>query len=124
ANLWRVADPAAGAGGFEALTQALCEQAWTKMQDLEREASDGRPGIVAALTNGHVQQGLARQRDIRAKAIATRREPITGTSEFPNLAEAPVKVLDIAPVERTRSSPSTTRAAGQEQAVLISQLAT
>ncbi len=124
ANLWRVADPAAGAGGFEALTQALCEQAWTKMQDLEREASDGRPGIVAALANGHVQQGLARQRDIRAKAIATRREPITGTSEFPNLAEAPVSVLDIAPVTRTRSSPSSIRAADQNQAALIGQLAT
>lgn len=123
ANLWRVADPAAGAGGFEALTQALCEQAWTKLQDLEREASGDQPGIVAALANGHVQQGLTRQRDVRAKAIATRREPITGTSEFPNLAEAPVKVLEIAPVKRAESSPSSTRAADQNQAALIGQLA-
>ncbi|MGW9333714.1 methylmalonyl-CoA mutase family protein [Bosea sp. NPDC055594] len=98
ANLWRVADPAAGAGGFEALTQGLCEQGWSKLQDLEREAADGLPGMIAALANGHVQQGLARQRALRAKAIATRREPITGTSEFPNLGETSVSVLAVPPV--------------------------
>lgn len=104
ASLWRVVDPAAGAGGFEALTQALCEQAWTKLQDLEREARDDMPGIVAALANGHVQGGLARQRAVSAKAIATRREPLTGTSEYPNLTEAPVKVLDV--VTRKVETPS------------------
>lgn len=93
ANLWRVADPAAGAGGFEALTQALCEQGWRKFQDLEAESSGDLTGIVGALANGHIQKGLARERDTRAKAIATRREPITGTSEFPNLSEASVSVL-------------------------------
>ncbi|WID96011.1 methylmalonyl-CoA mutase subunit beta [Bosea vestrisii] len=104
ANLWRVADPAAGAGGFEALTQALCEQGWRKFQDLEAESADGLAGIVAALANGHIQKGLSRERDARAKAIATRREPITGTSEFPNLSESSVSVLatpPIAPPERT-----------------------
>ena len=95
ANLWRVADPAAGAGGFEALTQGLCEQGWSKLQDLEREAADGLPGMVAALANGHVQQGLARQRVLRAKAIVTRREPITRTSELPNLGETSVSVLAV-----------------------------
>lgn len=93
ANLWRVADPAAGAGGFEALTQALCEQGWRKFQDLEAESSGDITGIVGALANGHIQKGLARERGARAKAIATRREPITGTSEFPNLSEASVSVL-------------------------------
>lgn len=123
ANLWRVADPAAGAGGFEALTQALCEQAWSKLQDLEREAGDGLPGMIAALANGHVQQGLARQRQTRAKAISTRREPITGTSEFPHLAEASVRVLDIAPAKRAKPAMPTTKASEQDQGSLIDQFA-
>ncbi|SFD14778.1 methylmalonyl-CoA mutase [Bosea sp. CRIB-10] len=106
ANLWRVADPAAGAGGFEALTQALCEQGWRKFQDLEAESSDGLTGIVAALANGHIQKGLARERDARAKAIATRREPITGTSEFPNLSEASVSVLAPPPAASTERTGS------------------
>lgn len=102
ANLWRVADPAAGSGGFEALTQALCDEAWSTFQAIERQSEDGLRGIVAALANGHVRQALADQRARRAKAIATRREPITGTSEFPNLREDAVAVLDVAPVAQAR----------------------
>ncbi len=106
ANLWRVADPAAGAGGFESLTQALCEQGWRKFQDLEAESANGLTGIVGALANGHIQKGLARERDARAKAIATRREPITGTSEFPNLSEASVSVLAPPPAAAPSSDTS------------------
>ncbi len=36
ANLWQVADPAAGAGAFEHLTKRMCESAWRVMQDCER----------------------------------------------------------------------------------------
>jgi len=122
ANLWRVVDPAAGAGGFEALTRALCDQAWSKLQDLERETHEDLSGIVAALANGHVAAGLARQREIRLKALATRREPITGTSEFPNLAEAPVVVLSAAPVQRARVK-GQHKASDQTQAGLIEALA-
>ena len=104
-NLWRVADPAAGAGGFETLTQALCEQGWQAFQDIERQRSDDLGGIVAGLANGHVQKMLAGQRAARAKAVATRREPITGTSEFPNIREEVVTVLDVAPVGRGERRP-------------------
>ena len=94
ANLARVADPAAGSGAFEALTSALCEAAWTELQTLEREG-----GIVAALTQGAFQARVAASRAARAKAIATRREMLTGVSAFPNLVEAPAAVLAPAPAE-------------------------
>ncbi|MCB8820114.1 methylmalonyl-CoA mutase family protein [Microvirga rosea] len=87
-NLWRVADPAAGAGGFEALTDALCEKAWAEFQDIERDG-----GIVESLMRGTVQGRIADTQSKRQKAVATRREPITGTSEFPNMSEADVTVL-------------------------------
>lgn len=115
ANLWRVADPAAGAGGFEALTQALCEQGWRKFQDLEAESTTNFSGIVAALANGHVQKGLAREREARAKAVATRREPITGTSEFPNLSEASVSVLAPPPA-------ASAERAGSDDAITVEAL--
>ena len=98
ANLWRVADPAAGAGGFEALTQALCEKGWQAFQQIEETG-----GILAALTGGHLQRTLAEQRAARIKAVATRREPITGTSEFPNIRETDVTVLKVAPVAMASS---------------------
>lgn len=88
AHLWRVADPAAGAGGFEALTEALCEKAWSLFQEIEREG-----GIVESLRQGALQGRIAAVRAARERAVATRREPITGTSEFPHLHEADVAVL-------------------------------
>jgi methylmalonyl-CoA mutase len=87
-NLWRVADPAAGAGGFEALTDALSDRAWTLFQDIEREG-----GIVNSLREGAIQGRIAAVRASREKAVATRRDPITGVSEFPNIREAAVSVL-------------------------------
>lgn len=123
ANLWRVADPAAGAGGFEALTLALCEQAWTVLQGLEGRARDGMPGIVAALAEGTLQADLTKQREARARAVATRREPITGTSEFPHLAEAKASVLDIAQPGRRRPTQPLRKASEQDQASLIGELA-
>ncbi|KLK92752.1 methylmalonyl-CoA mutase [Microvirga vignae] len=87
-NLWRVADPAAGAGGFEALTDALCERAWGLFQEIEREG-----GIIDSLKQGALQTRIATVRAQREKAVATRKEPITGTSEFPNIHEADVTVL-------------------------------
>jgi methylmalonyl-CoA mutase len=99
ANLWRVADPAAGAGGFEALTDELCEKAWALFQDLEREG-----GIAASLAAGALQARIGAVRAARDNAVATRREPITGTSEFPDLDETPVSVLIPSPLAVRQSA--------------------
>jgi methylmalonyl-CoA mutase len=99
-NLARVADPAAGAGGFEALTDALCEKAWGLFQEIEREG-----GILESLKGETLQARIAAVRAQREKAVATRKEPITGTSEFPNINEADVAVLMAAP-DAPRSSSS------------------
>ncbi|GEP11389.1 methylmalonyl-CoA mutase family protein [Methylobacterium gnaphalii] len=90
-NLAKVSDPAAGAGGFEALTASLTDGAWTAFQQIEAEG-----GILASLQAGKVQARISEIREARAKRVATRREPLTGASEFPFLAEKPVTVLDVA----------------------------
>ena len=83
-NLWRVADGAAGSGAFEALTGALCETAWQLFQEIEREG-----GIVASLKAGRLQGRIADLSARRERNIATRRDLITGTSEFPGFAGSP-----------------------------------
>jgi methylmalonyl-CoA mutase len=93
AHLARVSDPAAGAGGFEALTAEIAEAAWAAFQAIEAEG-----GIVASLSVGKLQRRIEATRETRTKAVATRRAPLTGASEFPNLAEKPVAVLDVPPV--------------------------
>ncbi|CAO4140517.1 methylmalonyl-CoA mutase family protein [Methylorubrum extorquens] len=91
-NLAKVSDPAAGAGGFEALTAELTEKAWAAFQEIEREG-----GIAASLEAGAFAGRIAAVAQARARAVATRKEPLTGASEFPFLAEKPVTVLDVAP---------------------------
>ena len=88
-NLWRVADPAAGAGSTEALTQAFCDEAWRLFQEIENAG-----GIVDALAAGWLQETIGDVAARRQGRIAKRAEPITGTSEFPLLDETPVKVLE------------------------------
>ncbi|MET0279019.1 MAG: methylmalonyl-CoA mutase subunit beta, partial [Pseudorhodoplanes sp.] len=91
-NLARVADPAAGSGGIEHLTDELCRMAWTLFQEVEKAG-----GIAAALESGLIQGKVAATRSAREKAIATRKDPLTGTSEFPHLSENTVQVLQAAP---------------------------
>jgi len=91
-NLAKVADPAAGAGGIESLTDRLCETAWALFQEIEKAG-----GIIPALEQGLIQQKVASIRALREKAIATRKDPLTGTSEFPNLHEAAGRVEDVKP---------------------------
>jgi methylmalonyl-CoA mutase len=99
-NLAKVADPAAGTGAFEDLTDQLARAAWTLFQDIEKVG-----GIEDALARGLVQEKVAQVRSEREKAIAHRREALTGTSEFPHLAEAPVSVLDVAPFALPPAAP-------------------
>lgn len=93
-HLGRVADPAAGSGGFEGLTEALCEKAWGLFQAIEREG-----GIAASLASGALQARIATVRAERERAVATRAEPITGTSAYANRGEAAVAVLLPSPRE-------------------------
>jgi methylmalonyl-CoA mutase len=92
-NLGKVADPAAGSGGIEALTQQLCEAAWTLFQEIEMAG-----GVFAALEQNLIQRKVAATRAIRETNIARRKEVLTGASEFPNLHEVDVAVLDATPV--------------------------
>jgi methylmalonyl-CoA mutase len=92
-NLARVSDPAAGSGGIESLTQALCEAAWALFQEIEKAG-----GVFAALEQNLIQRKVAATRMVREQNIARRKEVLTGATEFPNLHEAHVAVLDARPV--------------------------
>jgi len=92
-NLAKVSDPAAGSGGIETLTQQLCEAAWSLFQEIEKAG-----GVFAALEQNLIQHKVAAMRKVRETNIARRKEVLTGASEFPNLHEAQVAVLNAKPV--------------------------
>jgi methylmalonyl-CoA mutase len=92
-NLAKVSDPAAGSGGIETLTRQLCDAAWALFQEIEKVG-----GLFASLEQGLLQRKVAATRAVREANIAKRRDVLTGASEFPNLHEADVAVLEARPV--------------------------
>src|SRR6187551_776578 len=92
-NLAKVSDPAAGSGGIETLTQQLCEAAWSLFQEIEKAG-----GVFAALEQNLIQRKIAATRAAREASIARRKEVLTGATEFPNLHEVQVTVLDAGPI--------------------------
>jgi methylmalonyl-CoA mutase len=91
-NLAKVSDPAAGSGGIETLTQQLCEAAWSLFQEIEKAG-----GLFVSLEQGLIQRKVAATRAVREANIARRKDVLTGATEFPNLHEAAVTVLDARP---------------------------
>jgi methylmalonyl-CoA mutase len=90
-HLGFVADPAAGAGGFETLTRALCEKAWGLFQSFESEG-----GLPAVLAESGLRRAVAAAAAALARDAARLKAPITGVSAHPELDEP---AIDVAPGE-------------------------
>ena len=88
ARLGFVADPAAGAGGFEALTTGLCEKTWALFQ-----AQEAAGGLAAALASGLVQKAVAASAVSLQRDVARAKAPLTGLSTHPSLNADPIAVL-------------------------------
>jgi len=81
-----VIDPAGGSWYVENLTDALANAAWREFTEIERQG-----GIEAALDSGALAERLDGTWRQRSRRLATREDPITGVSEFPDLHEKPVE---------------------------------
>ena len=81
-HLNHVVDPAGGSWYIDWYTRQLAEKAWALFQQIEKQG-----GMQAAASSGWV----AKQIDIvelkRARDIATRKLPITGITEHPDISE-------------------------------------
>ncbi|MFG2725410.1 methylmalonyl-CoA mutase family protein [Streptomyces canus] len=102
-HLSRVIDPAGGSWYVERLTDELAEAAWRFFRTIERDG-----GQAAVLRSGRLRTDLATTWAQRSKKLATRREPVTGVSEFPFLSEKPV-VRDPAPEQPAGGLPRVRR---------------
>ncbi|WP_437344218.1 methylmalonyl-CoA mutase family protein [Mesorhizobium marinum] len=83
-----VADPAAGAGSIEALTDALCERAWAEFQFIEREG-----GILECLAAGHLQRRIGAASDARLLRYREGGGQIVGATVYQLANERPVETL-------------------------------
>jgi methylmalonyl-CoA mutase len=81
-SLARVVDPGGGSWYIEQLSDQLARRAWELFTGIERDG-----GIRSVLADGSLAGTLADTWSARERRLATRKEPITGVSEFPNVAE-------------------------------------
>lgn len=81
AAIGKVADPAAGSGYIETLTDQIARAAWVKLQAIEAAG-----GIIAALGSGLVA------REVEAAVAARGDVRILGVTAFPPTDESPVSV--------------------------------
>ncbi len=90
-HLGRVIDPAGGAYYIETRTDELARLAWARFTQLERDG-----GIVRAIASGSLRARLDAAWATRAAAIAKRKEPVLGVSEFANPGEPATPAQPIA----------------------------
>lgn len=101
AHLGRVADPAAGSGYIEALTDQLARAAWAAFQAIEAAG-----GLIAALEKGLIAAEVAKT--VAARDTAPR---IVGVTVFPPTQDAPV---DLEPVTATPTDAPSPRLPGPD----------
>ena len=78
----KVADPSAGSYYLETLTNSLADVAWKLFLDVEDKG-----GFYAVVKSGDVQNAVKASSLTRKKAVATRREILLGTNQYPNFTE-------------------------------------
>jgi methylmalonyl-CoA mutase len=81
-HLGRVLDAGGGSYYLEARTDALAREAWSRFQAIERAG-----GISVMLRSGALRRRLDAAWAQREAAIARRKEPVLGVSEFARLQE-------------------------------------
>ncbi|MDR2810099.1 MAG: methylmalonyl-CoA mutase small subunit [Tannerellaceae bacterium] len=78
----KVVDPSAGSYYIEVLTHSLADVAWKLFLETEDKG-----GFYALTKAGEVQNAVKASSTARKKAVATRREILLGTNQYPNFTE-------------------------------------
>jgi len=83
-----VADPAAGSGAIEALTDGLCEKAWEEFRLIEKEG-----GVLRSLAAGQIQKRVSAARAERLAGFREGQRKIVGTTLYKLSKERSVTTL-------------------------------
>ena len=86
----KVVDASAGSYYIEVLTNSLADVAWNLFLEVEDKG-----GFYTMATAGEVQRAINASSATRKKDIATRREILLGTNQFPNFTETAVSKIEI-----------------------------
>lgn len=77
----KITDASAGSYYIENLTNSIAEQAWALFLETDEK------GFYSELKAGTIQSAVKASADNRFKSLATRREVLLGTNQYPNFTE-------------------------------------
>ncbi len=78
----KIVDPASGSYYIENLTDSLIEEAWKLFIQVEEMG-----GFVSAIKQGFIQQQINETALAKNKALASRKEVLIGSNQYPNFTE-------------------------------------
>ena len=107
-----VVDPAGGSYYIENLTQSIAEQAWALFKEVEDKG-----GYIAAFKAGFIQDAVEASANKKDLNIATRREILLGTNQYPNFTETADPAITEEVVSREAKACGCGCKAGAESAV-------
>ncbi len=91
----QVVDPAAGSYYIETLTEKIATAAWDMFRGVEEAG-----GYVAEFQAGKIQEAIKAVSDKKDKNLATRRDTLLGTNQFPNFLEKAADEITVETVSR------------------------
>lgn len=91
----KITDPAAGSYYIENLTASIAEQAWKLFLEAENKG-----GYISALKEGYIQSEIKKASAKKDLNIATRKDTLLGTNQYPNFTEQAPKDLTLNVVTR------------------------
>lgn len=97
----KIVDPSAGSYYIENLTDAIVTEAWNLFLEVQNKG-----GFISAFKEGFVQSKVKEVAQKRDMAIATRREIVLGTNQYPNTKEVlAAKPQDLTVVDNKDANP-------------------
>jgi methylmalonyl-CoA mutase len=98
----KVVDPAAGSYYIETLTQSTIQHAWELFLKVQEMG-----GYVEAFTKGFIQSEIKVVASKREANIATRKQTVLGTNQYPNFNEVvDTKLIDLSKVKKIEAKKS------------------
>jgi len=85
----KVIDPSGGSYYIESLTYSFIQEAWKMFLKIDESG-----GFLESLKNGFIQSQIREMAQKRMNYIASRRETLLGTNQYPNFNEVILKNID------------------------------
>ena len=93
----KIVDAGAGSYYIETLTDKIADEAWKLFMEIESKG-----GYLASLKEGFIQRLIGESAENERKAVASRKEILLGTNQYPNFSEKSSNAFEVKESEKKK----------------------